>query len=184
MLIGAADTSDNRNHLSVIIGTVETIRGIHNAIGFRKIHMRDMTSDEKDLVIKNFVIKGDIHAVCFHMNRTDIVTRVHSQLRKRKGKKFVEMQFSYALITKIRGVCLPFLVKHKRVLEAVTFQCDSDMRTTFTHLGFQWCFPDVAHELTDVIAYCNSQNRKLDDKITEIDLADKLEHECRKRCGI
>jgi hypothetical protein len=98
LLIGAADTSYS-THLSVIIGTVETIRGIHNTIGFSEIHMREMTSDEKEHVIKSFVMKGDIHAVCIKTNRSEIVSRVQNQLnkRKRKGKGFVEMQLIHRL---------------------------------------------------------------------------------------
>ena len=183
--MGAADTSDNERHLSIVIGSKESIKAIHKSIGFTRIHMRDMTSDEKEKVIKNLHVNGDIRIFCFSINRAEIVKRVHKQLlkKKRREKKFVEMKFNDSLITKIRNSFEPFLVEHQLVLENIAFECDNDMRRTLSRLGFDYSEPDLAHQLTDVVAYCNYIRRKLY-KVSEKDLTMKLESECRKRCGI
>ena len=59
MLIAAADTSDNWKYVSIIIGSYEDIKAIYRTLNCKDIHMRQLSSIEKNNIIKGLTIKGD-----------------------------------------------------------------------------------------------------------------------------
>jgi hypothetical protein len=68
-------------------------------------------------------------------------------------------------------------------LEITPFEIDHDMRKMFSHLGLKQKDSSSTHEIADVIAYCNSKNRRISG-IPEIDLTEDLKTSLSKRLHI
>ena len=178
MIFAGADTSDNLKYVSFIIGVADDIKSIHGKLEHSNIHMRKLPKLDKERIIKNLHIEGDVFATCMYINRPNVIDKISAKFeRKRRGikrKKYVEDQYDFLFIDKVRSIYRNFLDMHSIRLESIIFEIDHDLRKAFSHLGLRNRDPSITHEIADIVAYCNSKSRRCKN-IVELDLSMDLE---------
>ena len=92
MLIGGADVSGTErnglnSHAALIVGSVEAINRIHNAIGIEHIHMSRLGAKKQAQVLDNLDLSPDeIGAWCFHIDRQRIEGSVGGLISRKRRK--------------------------------------------------------------------------------------------------
>ena len=183
MIIGAADTSGNWNFISILIGNEQDICQTYSKLGYSGIHMRMLPKPIKEKVIKRFEVTNDIFCMSINVNKSSIIRKFEIRMRRNKResiKKYVEQQYNYVLFNEIDKICRDFLTKHNVSISEIIFEIDNDLRTFFSSNGLKFSNPSMAHEITDIIAYCNSTSRDLK-RVSEKDVSDKVELALVKR---
>lgn len=178
MLIGAADTSGNWNHLSIIIGEEQLISQIYKELDYSAgIHMRILPKKIKDKIVGKLHIRGDVFCLCIIVNKSIIIGNIERRMRRQRReslKKHIEKQYHYVLFTEINKICKEFLFQHRISITEIVFEIDNDLRKFFSLNGIKCCNPSKAHEISDVIAYCNTTSKSLE-KVEERDISNLLE---------
>jgi hypothetical protein len=68
-------------------------------------------------------------------------------------------------------------------MSEIMFEIDNDLRTFFSSNGLKFSKPSMAHEITDIITYCNSTSRSLK-MVTEKDISKSIESALSKRLSL
>jgi hypothetical protein len=187
LLIGAADTSDDWNYISMIIGDKNDISRIRNHIDYSKIHMRNLPKKDKDRIISKLKIKNEVFCICIQVNKWNIINDIVPRIINRKGReskrKYVQNQYDHVLYDEIIKLCKNFLYKHKTYINDIVFEIDNDLNKFFSFKGLKSTKPSHAHEIADVIAYCNAKSRNITD-IIERDISDIMITQLERRLGL
>lgn len=177
MLCAAADTSDNFNYISVVIGVSQDLIRLHRRLDRSDIHMRKLSKKNKGRIINNFKCSGDVFAICLKIDRSSTVNYLYNRLKTQKHKKYVEDQFDFVFRDILRHSCESFLHSHKLAFEEITFEIDNDLRRSFSHLGINHISPKIIHQIADLVAHCNSAKRDLEnvhERDVSLEIRDKL----------
>ncbi|MER5174603.1 MAG: hypothetical protein ABJB76_01060 [Candidatus Nitrosocosmicus sp.] len=185
-MIGAADTSDNWNHLSIIIGERDVINQIHEKLKISSIHMRNLQKRDKDKVITKLDIKSDIFCICLVVNSGSIIDNLLEDMRRdtrQSLRKHIQEQYDHVLFDEINKLCKEFLVTHRTTIEEIGFEIDNDLRRFFRLKGLRPDNPSIAHEITDIIAYCNTKSKRLKN-VKEMDISNPITVSLTRRLGL
>jgi hypothetical protein len=187
LLIGGADTSGNWNHLSIIIGEEQFISQIYKELEYSAgIHMRMLPKKIKDRIVRKLHIHGDVFCLCIIVNKSLIIGNIEKRMRgyrRESLKKHIEKQYHYVLFTEINKICKEFLLQHHTSITEIVFEIDNDLRKFFSLNGIKCCNPSRAHEVSDVIAYCNTTSKNLE-KVVERDISNLLENSLSRRLNL
>ena len=182
MLIGGADVSGTErnglnSHAALIVGRVETINRIHNAIGIEHIHMSRLGAKKQAQVLDNLDLSTDeIGAWCFHIDRQRIEGSVGGLIsrKRRRPPTSIHRSFdAYWLQSFVRELA-DFAAKLGADLSDIVVEADADMWPTMKRWNIRTRQAGRAHELSDAIAWCNRRGIKIPNcKI--MDIRDGLE---------
>lgn len=184
--MGAADTSSNWRFVSIVVGVTDDINRICKNLGFSGIHMRQLNKDHRHSIIKRLEINGEVQIMCLNVGRFQITNQLHDRMDKnsRTGKrKYIEDQFDYVFVSKIKRILCPFLTSHSITMDNMVFEIDTDLRKCFSLLGLRYKDPDFTHQIADIIAHCNTKGKRIPN-VPEIDLSGELMNSLSKRLGI
>jgi len=149
--------------------------------------MRETDKKDKAQILNNLVIKGDVLVTCFRVNRYEIVKNTMNKLSKKSkqsgGVRRVQNHYNRLLKNMIEKAYETFLTEHRLTLDTLVFECDADMRRTFSHVGIGSQEPHIVHQLADIIAYCNGKNNRIVG-VRERDITEQLEVQLKRKCGI
>jgi hypothetical protein len=186
LLIGAADTSSNWEYVSIIIGVTDDIKRIYKKLDCQGIHMSDLSKKDKNKIIKKLEIKGEVFATCLQVGRFEIVNEINKRISRQTRmarRKYIQDQFDYVFIDKIKGIYREFLNRHSIIINNIIFEIDKDLRNSFSHIGLKYKDPDFTHQIADIIAYCNTKNKTIS-HLSEINLSEELKNSLSKRLHI
>lgn len=178
MLSCAADAGDNGRNVAFIIGVTDSVKATRRSIPHNFTHMRQIgRNTTQDNILESLSARGDILMICFRINRPDIIRKLlKTKLSKlgRSAKSKINKCFNYALVKEIENEISSYLIAHKVSIKELIIEVDADMRKTLKSAGLKIREPDIAHNLADIVAWTNTNNRN-HRHIREINLVDKIE---------
>lgn len=187
MLLVGMDVSgkgiDNYGYLAVVLGTTESVRALSNQIGSMRTHMSGLTKPEQESIRNRlaFDSKNRI-AFCVTLKRSEILDKIESLRRvkrKRMPKGNIIRTYNRVVILKIKTIIEDFVLSHNESVVDLTIQCDSDCNP-FAKIGdFSYAYKGDAHKISDIIAWCN-KNNKTPNSVIEIDFTDEIPEKMMK----
>lgn len=171
MILAGSDVSGNTRgngqirHIAFVLGTEESINGLHNDIGIENIHMDDLRQHQRRQVINRLEFtRNDIQAWCFNVERQNTIDFIyqHEKLKpKNKLKSIVQKHFDYLLLKQIKGLLTNFIYFHNGSLSSLVVECDGDMSITIGNWKMKKKLKGKAYELADAVAWCNAKGRRI-----------------------
>ena len=169
MLLGGADVSGTErnglnNHAALIVGSVEAINRIHNAIGIEHIHMSRLGAKKRTQVLNGLDLSLDeVGAWCFHIDRRRIEGSVGGFIsrKRRKPPTNIHKSFDAYWLRLFVGELEDFATKLGADLSDITVEADADMRPTMKSWNISTRPVGRAHELSDAIAWYNRRDIKI-----------------------
>jgi len=171
MLLAGSDVSGNTRgngqvrHIAFVLGTEESINGLHNDIDIENIHMDDLRQPQRRQVISRLEFtRNDIQAWCFNVERQNTIDFIyqHEKLKpKNKLKSKVQKHFDYLLLKQIKSLLTDFVYSRNGQLSSLVVECDGDMNKTIDNWKMKKRYKGKAYQLADAVAWCNAKGHKI-----------------------
>ncbi len=171
---------NNDQFMGIVIGTQEHILKIIKYLECDPDHPIKTTQERSKLCSKLKFDQENIIAFCFQINKDQIIAKT---VAKTTGSKTTQNKifntYNYALHKLISKDLNDFTLQYKIGLRDVRFECDSDCRDFLKLLNFYYVEKKNFHFLSDLVAWSNNRNRKIDG-VNERNLVDALEREMNR----
>lgn len=171
-----------REHLAIVLGEQDAIHSIVKRLGCNfPIHMSTVRPKE---VQDDILSKLDLHSkkvavFCVRIERNPTVKMIQKKTKKNISSKRIQNAFDYSLFHHLRSNLIEYLATHKRGLDDISFQCDSDCQSLIKNNALTPVLPDEAHMVADIVAWGNSHN-VIVNGVIELDVVDDIVHHLLK----
>ncbi len=171
---------DNYQYLGIILGEKDNLDALYRRMGSPNTHMSGLDKRKKKQIIELMRFnQQNRYAICVKINRKSVIKEVQQRRiakyqRMSKGKLFA--MFEHTLFKYLRHEIEKYTLKHHRAIEEIPVECDCDSLVFAKAWKTKAIEPQAAHFIADVLAWCNTQNIRLETAV-ELDYTSKIKQD-------
>ncbi len=157
-LLGAVDETNDGEYLAFLIGDPDAVAKNLRLLprGFRHMSNQGYTNIERRNIINNLDLTGNLLACCIKFDIPTIKEYITSYAPFKVSNRRYYQRVSYRMKSALNSIYNPFLMKHRKTLQEIEFQADSDTTKAFLRpSGLQCIEASDIHKIADCIAYAN-----------------------------
>lgn len=150
-------------HMSFVLGAEEDINRVHNRLGVSYIHMTKLSHTKRNKIISKLLFDRGTMALCAYVEKQLIINQITNDPRfdRHRSTAVVHRHFNYILWNCMRETIEQFTADHRCDVRDIVVQCDRDMEDAALQWHMKKSHKGKAHDLADIVGWCNSHHRRI-----------------------